>query len=316
METFEFANGDRMPALGLGTWKSEPGEVGAAVREALRIGYRHFDCAAIYGNQAEIGAALAGCMAAGLVQREELWITSKLWNDRHAEADVQPALEHTLGDLGLEYLDLYLIHWPVAHRRGVPGASSAADFLSLEERPLGETWLGMEAAREAQLCRHIGVSNFSLAKLTRLSESARLAPEMNQVELHPYLQQGELIAWCRANGVGVTGYSPLGSRDRTASLKAADEPDLLADPTLAEIAGRLNATPAQVLLAWALARGTAPIPKSIHAGRLAENFAAAELVLAPADLQRIAALDLDRRYVTGAFWVVEGGPYTLENLWD
>ena len=316
MEYIDFENGDRMPALGLGTWKSAPGEVGAAVREAVRLGYRHIDCATIYGNQAEIGEALAGCVADGLVSREELWITSKLWNDCHRERDVRPALERTLADLRLNYLDLYLIHWPVAQRPGVVGPSSAADFLSLEEAPLAETWRALEAAHGAGLCHHIGVSNFSVAKLSALAETARVAPEMNQVELHPYLQQTCLLAWCTAHGVAVTAYSPLGSGDRVADLKAADEPNLLSDPAVGAIAERRGATPAQVLLAWALARGTAVIPKSVHPARLAQNLASTEVLLTPGDLDELAALDLDRRFVDGTFWVFEGGPYTLANLWD
>ena len=305
-----------MPALGLGTWKSKPGEVGAAVREAVRLGYRHFDCATIYGNQAEIGEALAGCLADGLVSREQLWITSKLWNDHHRERDVRPALERTLADLRLDYLDLYLIHWPVAHRKGVMGPSSAADFLSLEEVPLAETWRGLEAAQGAGLCRHIGVSNFSIAKLSALAETARVAPEMNQVELHPYLQQTGLVAWCHEHGVALTAYSPLGSGDRTADLKAADEPNLFADPCVCAIAERHEATPAQVLLAWALARDTAVIPKSVNPARLAQNLAATELGLTLQDLDELAALDRARRFVDGTFWVLDGGPYTLANLWD
>ena len=316
MQTLEFENGDRMPALGLGTWKASPGEVGAAVREALRLGYRHFDCATIYGNQAEIGAALADCLAEGRVRREQLWITSKLWNDRHRERDVRPALEETLADLRLEYLDLYLIHWPVAQRKGVLGPTCAADFLTLEEVPLAETWRGLEAAHEAGLCRHIGVSNFSVAKLAHLTERARLRPELNQIELHPYLQQPDVVAWCRVHDVAVTAYSPLGSGDRSAELKAPDEPDLLADPRVTAIAARRGCTPAQVLLAWALGRGTAVIPKSVNPARLAQNLAATEVALTPGDQRELADLDLGRRHVTGAFWVFEGGPYTLANLWD
>jgi len=316
MQFIEFANGDRMPALGLGTWKSAPGEVGPAVREAVRLGYRHFDCAAIYGNEAEVGAALAASIAAGEVQRADLWITSKLWNDCHREAAVVPALQRTLADLRLEYLDLYLVHWPVAQREGIPMPSGADDFVSLEELPLAETWRGMEAAHGAGLCRHIGVSNFSSTKLATLAAGAHIAPELNQVELHPFLQQDALLSWCREHGVAVTAYSPLGSPDRSASLKAHDEPELLGDPRVGAIAARVGATPAQVLLAWALARGTAVIPKSVDPGRLAQNLAAAELVLGAQDLRELQSLELARRYVTGAFWTVEGGPYTLANLWD
>jgi len=316
MQTLELASGGGLPVLGLGPWKAAPGAVGAAVEAALALGYRHFDCARIYGNEAEIGAALARCLGDGRVAREELWITSKLWNDRHAAEDVVPALEESLRDLGLDYLDLYLVHWPVALKKGVWVPERADQVLGPDELPLAETWRGMEAARAAGLARHVGVSNFSAQKLRALCAGARLAPEVNQVELHPYLQQDGLLATCRELGVAVTAYSPLGSRDRPASMKAAGEPDLLADPVVGAIAARRGATPAQVLLAWALARGTAVIPKSVSPARMRENLAATALELSAGDLAALAGLDRGRRYVSGAFWVVEGGPTTLANLWD
>lgn len=306
---------DSMPALGLGTWKSEPGAVGAAVQEALRLGYRHIDCAAIYGNEEEIGAALTSAAVPAL-GREELWVTSKLWNDAHAAEDVRPALLETLRALQLDALDLYLIHWPVVHRRGVRGPQSGADLLPLERVPIAETWGALETLVDEGLCRHIGVSNFSVVKLGALLSHARIRPAVLQVELHPYLQQDELLAFCRDERIAVTAYSPLGSADRPEGLKAADEPVLLEEPLLAELAARHGATPAQVALAWALARGTAAIPKSVHPGRLRENLAAAELTLAPEELRRIAGLERARRYVSGSFWVKEGGPYTLADLWD
>lgn len=316
MNTHGFRNGDRMPALGLGTWKSAPGEVGAAVREALRVGYRHIDCAPIYGNEGEIGGALASCFEEGLVAREDVWITSKLWNDRHAPGDVIPALEETLSDLGLEYLDLYLIHWPVAIRNGLAFPESGADLVSLEKVPLEATWERMEAAVAAGLCRHIGVSNHSAPKLRSLLDGARTAPEVNQVELHPYLQQDELLSFCRENGIVVTAYSPLGSPDRPARLREDDEPVLLEDPVIRRIAGRLGATPAQVLIAWALARDTAVVPKSVHPGRIRENFEAVELALDEEAMRDIAELDRHRRYIVGRVWAMEGSPYSLAGLWD
>ncbi len=316
MKTLSFRNGDTMPALGLGTWKAAPGAVGEAVKLALESGYRHIDCAAIYGNEAEIGAALADCFASGVVRREDLWVTSKLWNTHHGKENVIPALQKSLLDLRLDYLDLYLIHWPVPLRTGSSLPPDGEAFLTLAECPLANTWSGMEAAQEQGLCRHIGVSNMSVKKLKALIEAAQFPPEMNQVELHPYLQQQAMLTFCQKAGVLLTAYSPLGSADRPASLKKEGEPILLADPTVAAIAQAQGCTPAQVLLAWAIQRGTAAIPKSVNQTRLQENLAADQVTLAIAEMNLIAELDRHRRYVDGTFWTSEGSPYTLANLWD
>lgn len=309
-------DGAEMPALGLGTWKSATGAVGRAVSDAIAMGYRHVDCAPIYGNEPEIGRGIADALASGTVRREALWITSKLWNDRHEPHEVVPALEETLADLGLEYLDLYLVHWPVALKRGVSFPRSASDMISLERLPIAETWSGMEAAVDQGLCRHIGVSNFSVSKLDDLGRSARIPPSVNQIELHPYLQQNEMLDYCDAHEIALTAYSPFGSPDRSPGLKPADEPDLLADPVLAEIAGRHGATPAQVILAWDFARGTSAIPKSVTAPHLAENLAAADLALTDDEMRAIAGLERRRRFLTGSFWELPGGPYALATLWD
>ena len=315
MQSLTFNNNDKMPILGLGTWKSEPGEVGKAIQEAIRIGYRHIDCAAIYGNEAEIGKALEVVMQAGLVTRDELWITSKLWNNAHAREEVPIALKKTLADLRLEYLDLYLIHWPVATRPDVIFPMKADDFFSLAEMPLNETWAGMEDCVESGLVKHIGVSNCSIKKIEELS-SAKIRPEVNQIELHPYLQQDEMLSYCNVNNIYLTAYSPLGSLDRPDVMKGANEPSLIENPVVGEIAQAHGCSAAQVLLRWAIERGTSVIPKSTNSGRLAENLDAVNLKLDNQEMAELAKLEMGFRYVNGDFWTMEGSPYTLTELWS
>jgi alcohol dehydrogenase (NADP+) len=311
-----FANGDSMPLIGLGTWKSDPGDVYEAVREAIRIGYRHIDCASLYGNEAEIGNALRDAVRDGEVTRKDLWITSKLWSNAHGRENVEPALRKTLKDLGLEYLDLYLIHWPIPLKPSAVLPGSAADFLTLEEAPIHSTWAGMEAAAGAGLTRHLGVSNFSAKKIRELLPHCKIKPEVNQVELHPLLQQAELVAYCASQGIHVTAYAPLGSSDRPAFVKAPDAPVLLDNPVIRSIAEAHDRTPAQVLLAWHVQRGISAVPKSVTPARLRENLAAAEVELTPAELERIAGLDRGYRLIAGTFWAVEGTRWTLQTIWD
>jgi alcohol dehydrogenase (NADP+) len=315
MRYLDFSGGDRMPALGLGTWMAEPGEVATAIKEAVKIGYRHIDCASIYGNEAEIGEAFADIFAEGEVTRDDLWITSKLWSNRHGKDDVVPSIEASIGALRCEYLDLYLVHWPVAIRADAEPPTQPTDLVSLEELPLEETWTGMEEALERGLARHIGVSNYSPTKLAQhLSMTHK--PEVNQVEMHPYLAQPKLLEFARENQIQLTAYSPLGSSGRPEGMKAENEQALLEDSTIHGIASRLSITPAQVLLAWALQRGTSAIPKSVNPERLAQNFAAASITLDDAAMSELAALDAHRRYVTGDFWAKPGSPYTVAELWD
>jgi len=315
MKTLSFNNGDEMPAIGLGTWKSDPGEVRDAVIAAIEAGYRHIDCAPIYGNEKEVGEGLKQKMDDGTVKREDLWITSKLWNDAHQKDQVEPALKQTLSDLGIEYLDLFLIHWPVVLKPEVGFPRKGDDLLSLNEVPISETWAGMEGVEQEGLTRHIGVSNFGANRIQHLMELASVKPEMNQVELHPYLQQNDLLDFCRQNGILLTAYSPLGSKDRPSILKKEDEPSLLENPVINQIADKHGCKAAQVLIAWAYQRGTAVIPKSVNPERIKQNLASKDVRLDEDDMKQIAQLDKHYRYVDGSIWTMEGSPYSMEELW-
>ena len=316
MKSWKFTNNDKMPLIGLGTWKSKTNEVYEAVRSAIKIGYRHIDCAHIYMNEGEIGTAIRDAIDEGDVKRNELWITSKLWNNCHGKGDVKPALEHTLSNLGLEYLDLYLIHWPVAHKSDVVFAQDGSGFLSLDEMPIIETWNAMEACVNDGLTRHIGVSNFSITKLKDLLSKCQIKPEVNQIELHPLLQQTEMLKFCRDHEILLTAYSPLGSRDRIPEMKAANEPDLFENPVIKSIAAKHSCTPAQAIIAWSVNRTTSVIPKSTNPDRLKQNFVAADIKLDDADMKKINALDKHFRFVNGKFFEMEGSPYTVRALWD
>lgn len=313
MKTLEFNNKDTMHCIGLGTWKAKGNAVKKAVKEALYVGYRHIDTAAVYENETEIGEALAEVFAEGKIFREDVFITSKLWNNAHKEGQVIPALQDSLKKLQLDYLDLYLIHWPVAFN-GVNYPQKPSDYYSLEEVPILETWEQMEKAKESKMARHIGVSNFSKKKLKDLVSKAKHKPEMNQVELHPLLQQKELLEYCKSENIYMTAYSPLGSGDRSEDMKAADEPNLFEIDLLQTIARNHNASIGQVLINWHLQRGTGVIPKSTSKEHIEENFKAASLDLSQNEMKTIEALDENKRFITGKFFEEPSKGY--ENIYD
>lgn len=311
MANLQFSNGDIFPAFGLGTWLSKPGEVGEAVLQALRTGYRHIDCAYIYGNEKEIGNALTFAFENGIVTREELFITSKLWNSFHHPESVEPAIRKTLADLQLDYLDLYLIHWPLVFRQGHDQARSADDLLSTDEVPLADTWKAMEEIKRKGLTRHIGVSNFSIKKLDELSKQSETKPEVNQVEIHPFFTQEKMLRYCRENDIIVTAYSPLGSRHLIKTNESITQQQIII-----RLAEKYNCTPAQIMLAWGMARGYAVIPKSVNADRIMENHEALNVQLSDSEVKLISSMNRNQRIAKGLYAVLPGGCYTYSNLWD
>lgn len=314
MKILKFKNGDPIHAIGLGTWKAKGNDVKQAVIDALHAGYRHIDTATNYGNEEQIGEALAEVFAEGNIMREDVFITSKLWNDSHGEGQVIPALQESLRKLQLDYLDLYLIHWPVVFRNGIAFPNKAEDYISLEEVPIIVTWKQMENAKENGMAKHIGVSNFSKKKLEDLISKAESKPEMNQIELHPLLQQNELVEYCAKEDVLVTAFSPLGSGDRSSAMKGEDEPNMLGMDELLEIAKKHMASVPQVLIAWQNHRGCAAIPKSTTKEHIVDNLKAASVSLDEEDMNKIAKLDRHFRYITGKFFEEESKGYA--NMYD
>lgn len=308
-----------MPQIGLGTWQGEPGEVDAAVEYALTIGYRHIDCAAYYLNEQDVGKGIHTALSNQVLSRDELWVTSKLWNSFHRPEDVIPALKGSLHALRLDYLDLYLMHWPIAFARHVglsmPDSNQGDDYLILEKAPLLDTWCAMEEAKHIGLVRYIGVSNFSQKKLDHLISQNVSVPAVNQIERHPYLAQQSLVDYCHQHHVAVTAYAPLGSPAGPSQFDKTHTA-LLQHQTISDLAQCHQATPAQVLLAWQIQNNVAVIPKSTNKKRLKENLNAGEVRLTTHDIERINTLDQHHRYFTGDFFGGECSPYSRETIFN
>ena len=305
-ETIAVAGGDSLPSVGLGLWKIDQATTAHMVYAAIAAGYRHIDAACDYGNERQAGEGIRRALADGLCRREDLWITSKLWNTYHQRAAVRPAAERSLRDLGLDYLDLYLVHFPIALRyvdpelRYPPGwfFDPAAETPRMEPAavPIAETWGAMEALHAAGLVRHIGVSNFGCALIRDLLSYASVRPSVLQVESHPYLVQAKLLRYCQQEQIAFTGFSPLGAGSYVPLGMAEAGQSVLHQPLIEEIAQRHGKTCAQVVLRWGVQRGTAVIPKTSREERLQENLALFDFQLSSDEMERIAALDRNQRF--------------------
>lgn len=314
------STGATMPGIGLGTFGSDrfaPQQVADAVLTAIEVGFRHIDCAAVYGNEALVGRSLRAAMAAG-VPRESLWITSKLWNDRHSPEQVIPACEQSLRDLGLDYLDLYLVHWPFPnfHPPGCSVESRSPDARPYIHADFLATWRQMERLVERGLVRHIGTSNMTIPKLELLLRDAAIAPACNEMELHPHFQQPELFRYVVERGIVPVGYCPMGSPNRPERDTTPTDTTPLADPVLVGIADRLGVHPAEVALMWAVQRGQVPIPFSVKRSQMIANLrAAATPRLTPDDRSALAAIDRNCRLIKGQVFLWKDGQ-SWEDLWD
>ena len=306
MTFLSLPTGAQMPSVGLGLWKIPKEQVADAVVEAIRAGYRHLDSACDYGNEREVGQGIAKAIGEGLCTREELWITSKLWNTYHDPEHVSEALERTMNDLGVDYLDLYLIHFPISLKfvpfetRYPPewfyDPSSANPVLEFSPVPLANTWQAMETCVDAGRVKHIGVCNYGVSLMRDLLSYARILPSVLQIESHPYLTQDLLIQFCQQNAIAVTAFSPLAALSYVELGMAGQTDSVLTEASVVSIANRVGKTPAQVVLRWGVQRGTAIIPKTSKPERLIENMSIFDFELSDNDMRAISDLNANRRF--------------------
>jgi|SRR5579884_1700267 len=313
-------SGVRMPAIGLGTFGSDHvshDAVADAVRYAASIGYRHFDCASVYGNEDRIGRVLRQLVRGG-IRREDMWITSKLWNDKHAEDDVVASCEKSLADLQLEYLDLYLVHWPFPnhHPPGCDVTARNPHAVPYIHEIYMRTWRKMEELVDRGLARNIGTSNMTIPKMDLLLRDARIKPAVNEMELHPHFQQPEFFRHLVERRIQPVGYSPLGSPARPERDRTPEDTSPTEDPVIRGIAQRLGVHPAGVCIKWAIQRGQIPIPFSTNPRNMLSNLqAVVSEPLSAEDMKAIEKLDRNCRLIKGQVFLWKDNQ-SWEDLWD
>jgi diketogulonate reductase-like aldo/keto reductase len=312
--------GAKIPAIGLGTFGSDRftgKQIAAAVMGAAAVGYRHFDCASVYGNEPEVGRSLRAILDGG-VRREDLWVTSKLWNDKHGEADVIPSCEQSLRDLQLDYLDLYLVHWPFPnyHPPGCDVGSRSRDAKPYLHENFMKTWRKLEALVDRGLARHIGASNMTIPKLKLVLRDARIKPACSEMELHPHFQQPELFQFVVDCGIVPIGYCPIGSPNRPQRDRTESDTVDIEDPVIVRIAQRMGVHPAVVCVKWAVQRGQVPIPFSVKRSQFSSSLQAiVSKPLTEQDMKDIAAIDRNCRLIKGQVFLWKEGQ-SWGDLWD
>ncbi|KAI9314594.1 xylose reductase [Dichotomocladium elegans] len=297
--------GDKMPLVGFGCWKVDTGDAEQVIYDAIKVGYRLIDGACDYGNEKEVGRGIARAIKDGLVKREELFVVTKLWNTYHNKRHVREAFDRQLRDLGLDYVDLYLIHFPVALKfvpldaAYPPGwyQPGGASDLVYEASPMHECWQEMERLVDEKLARNIGVSNFNVQSILDLLTYCKYKPATLQVEIHPYLPQKRLVEWVTAQGIHITAYSSFGP----GSYESLTDDGRTAQPLLQHdvvkaIAQAKNKDPGQILLRWAVQRNIAVIPKSMHVARMKTNIDVFSWELDEQDTQQLDKLDQGLRF--------------------